>query len=459
KRYMQNYPFTCIEQKVSRAIALEDDDLWGKAMNELPNYIGSDGLLRFFPGNSCTQPGLTSYVLSIANEAGYEIPEDSKSKLLDGLQSFLKGQTQICSFLQGSGSLEKIAALHTLSRYNRAEADTAFAIDQDITLWPTSTLIEWYGLLRRLPEDSRRNEKLTHAKNTILSRLNFQGSVAGFSGGLEDLWWLMSSSDLSVLRLVAEALEGNDFDTDLPRIVRSAIERQKKGHWDLTIANAWGVLAVRKFAERFERERVSGETIATIAEESRSYDWDAPSDLLLNWPLTPSPLQVIHKGSGAPWLTVQSVAAIALKESKRAGYSISRKITPVETKTAGKFSLGDVLRVSLEVTSDADRSWVVISDPIPAGASILGAGLARESQLLRRGEEQQDYWDRPTFEERSFEWFRAYFEYLPKGTRQIDFTMRLNSSGLFNLPNSRVEAMYSPEMFGEMPNLPIEVLK
>ncbi|MET0680176.1 MAG: hypothetical protein ABWZ41_04170 [Burkholderiales bacterium] len=30
--------------------------------------------------------------------------------------------------------------------------------------------------------------------------------------------------------------------------------------------------------------------------------------------------------------------------------------------------------------------------------------------------------------------------------------MRLNQDGAFDLPSTRVKAMYAPEMFGEMPN-------
>jgi uncharacterized protein YfaS (alpha-2-macroglobulin family) len=35
--------------------------------------------------------------------------------------------------------------------------------------------------------------------------------------------------------------------------------------------------------------------------------------------------------------------------------------------------------------------------------------------------------------------------------------VRLNNDGRFSLPPTRVEAMYSPEMFGEAPNAPMAV--
>jgi uncharacterized protein YfaS (alpha-2-macroglobulin family) len=34
----------------------------------------------------------------------------------------------------------------------------------------------------------------------------------------------------------------------------------------------------------------------------------------------------------------------------------------------------------------------------------------------------------------------------------VEYTLRLNQAGKFQLPPTRVEALYAPEMFGEIPN-------
>jgi uncharacterized protein YfaS (alpha-2-macroglobulin family) len=39
----------------------------------------------------------------------------------------------------------------------------------------------------------------------------------------------------------------------------------------------------------------------------------------------------------------------------------------------------------------------------------------------------------------------------------VEYTLRLNQSGRFQLPTTRVEALYFPEMLGEIPNQMIEV--
>ena len=101
-------------------------------------------------------------------------------------------------------------------------------------------------------------------------------------------------------------------------------------------------------------------------------------------------------------------------------------------------------------------TWVVIDDPIPAGASHLGRGLGGESAIAAGGE-RPDGRAWPSWEERAFDAFRAYYRYVPKGMLTTEYTIRLNQAGRFVLPPTRVEALYAPEMFGEVPNAALEV--
>jgi len=242
-------------------------------------------------------------------------------------------------------------------------------------------------------------------------------------------------------------------------LVQGVLARQKRGRWDLTLANAWGVLAMEKFSKAFESVPVSGSTQATLSKESFAVDWGAMpkgKTSLLAWPARKEELSISHQGTGKPWATVQSLAAIPLRESFSSGYKIRKTITPVEQKQSGQWNRGDIVRIHLELEAQADQTWVVVSDPIPSGSTILGKGLARDSQLLTKGEERKG-WVWPAYEERSFEAFRAYYEFVPKGHWTVEYTVRLNQSGAFQLPTTRVEALYFPEMFGEIPNQAIEI--
>ena len=94
---------------------------------------------------------------------------------------------------------------------------------------------------------------------------------------------------------------------------------------------------------------------------------------------------------------------------------------------------------------------MVINDPIPGGARILGEGDGRDSRIAGMGERDGGQaW--PAYVERTFSAYRAYYSYVPRGKFFIDYTVRLNNAGEFTLPATRIEAMYAPEVFGEAPN-------
>jgi alpha-2-macroglobulin len=98
-----------------------------------------------------------------------------------------------------------------------------------------------------------------------------------------------------------------------------------------------------------------------------------------------------------------------------------------------------------------------VADPVPTGATLLGSGLGRDAALATRGERNRGSgW--LAFEERGFDVYRRYYEMLPRGRHSFEYTLRLNTPGQFVLPPSRVEAMYAPDRFGEVPNAALEVV-
>jgi uncharacterized protein YfaS (alpha-2-macroglobulin family) len=404
---------------------------------------------------------LTAYILAIAHEAGWEVPAGPRARMTAALDGFIQGRIVRGSALPTADlSIRKMAATEALSRYGLAKPSHLDPIALEPNLWPTSAVIDWLNVLLRVEKIPDRERRLATAGQILRSRLNFQGTTMGFSTERTDyLWWLMVSGDVNATRGVLTFLRLPAWDEDMPRIVNGAIARQQRGAWNTTVANAWGVLALEKFSAKYESVPVTGRTTAAFAGQKREIDWAASPDggsLSLGWPRGREALTVSHEGSGKPWATVQSLAAIPLREPFSSGYRIVKSIAPVSRKEKGVWSRGDVARVTLELEAQADMTWVVVNDPIPGGATILGSGLGRDSGLLARGEKREGL-ARPAFTERSFEAFRSYYAFVPKGKWTAEYTVRLNNGGTFHLPPTRVEALYAPEMLGERPNPAVEV--
>jgi uncharacterized protein YfaS (alpha-2-macroglobulin family) len=459
--YMGAYAYTCLEQRISRAIALRDQALWQRTMDALPSFLDRDGFAKYFALERTGSDTLTAYILAIAHESGWSVPEGARGRMQNALTAFVTGRSRRDSPLPSADlTIRKVAALEALSRYQALEPNWLDSIAVEPNLWPTSAVLDWYGVMKRGEALKDRDKRLAEAEQVVRSRLNFQGTTMGFSTERMDyLWWLMVSGDVNVNRALLTFLDAEQWREDMPRLARGALGRQHRGHWNTTVANAWGVLAMEKFSAKFESEPVTGQTQARLNEQQGVFDWGKQAQggvLEFKWPLAEAALSVSQSGTGKPWVTVQSRAAIPLKAALSSGFRVVRTVTPVETKVPGELRRGDVVRVRLELEAQSDMAWVVVVDPVPAGSAILGTGLAKDSRILTSGEQQRGFvW--PAFEERTFDAFRAYYRFVPKGSWVVEYSLRLNSIGRFELPPTRVEAMYAPEMFGELPNAAVTV--
>lgn len=462
REYMSAYPYSCLEQLASRAVALRERAQWDTLMAGLASYLDRDGFAKYFPVMREGSDVLTAYLLTIAAQAQWDIPEPARTRMQAALERFVAGQT-----VRDSGwaapdlSLRKLAALQALARWGRAVQDNDLAsLSIEPALWPTSALIDWLDLLQRAPGLSAHEQRMREATQLLRARLNFQGSTMTFSSERTDqLWWLMISGDVNANRMLLTAMELPQWRADVARLVRGSLGRQRGGHWDTTVANAWGVLALERFGAEFENTPVDGSTRGALAGQTRSLDWAAQpagGEWTFTWPAGQEALQLAHQGAGKPWSMVRSLAAVPLQQPLFTGYRITRTVSALEQKAKGRWSRGDVLRVRLELEAQSDMSWVVVNDPLPAGASVLGSGLGRDTQILSGGEKNTGMvW--PAFEERKFDSFRAYYRLVPKGVWTLEYSVRLNNPGQFVLPSTRVEALYAPEMFGELPLPPLVV--
>ena len=358
-------------------------------------------------------------------------------------------------------TLRKLSAIAALSRYAEAKSALLDSLTLDPGTWPTSAVLDWYGILRRVEGIPARDQRRVEAEQILRSRLTYHGSTLGFSTErLDAMSWLMLSGDVNAVGMVLAGLHEPAWQADLPKLARGALGRQQRGRWNMTTANAWGVLAMEQFSARFESVPVMGRTAMTLGARQNAVNWSATpvKPDRVEWPLPESiaPLVVRQEGSGKPWAMVQVKAALPLTMPLSSGFQIKRTVQPVEQKTPGVWTRGDTARVTLELESPTDLTWVAVDDPVPAGATILGKGLGRESTLLTQGE-RRDGQAWLAYEERRQEGFRAYYQFVPKGSWTVEYTVRFNNPGVFRLPPTHVEALYAPEVFADYPNAELAI--
>ena len=297
--WMRQYPYGCLEQRVSVAVALGDPKLWSAIIADLPSYTDSDGLLKYFPIMEHGSEVLTSYFISIAHEAGLTIPADSEATLEKGLSDFVEGKIVREGPIQAADlPLRKLAAIDALARTGHADPAMLGSITIDPNLWPDSAVIDWWSILLRVPQIPDRERRLKDAEHIMRARLNEQGTAMHLaSDPRNDMWWLMVSPDCNMVRLALLLLNNNLWHDDLPLVMRGALALQTHGAWTETITNAWGTLAVRKFATAFESTPVAGVTNASIRAATQKLNWandPKGGNLAFDWPSAESDLKIEH---------------------------------------------------------------------------------------------------------------------------------------------------------------------
>ena len=456
RSYMTDYPYNCFEQRLSRIVVLGDRAGWQKLMADLPTYQASDGLLRYWPSDSLEgSEALTAYVLSITSEAGLAIPDAARTKMIEGLKAVLDGRVRHESY--GDVRLQRLAAYTALARAGAASPAMLGQIGIAPAEMQTASLADYLVALDHTPGLANAGALRAQGESVLRSRLVYEGVRIDLTDRDAAAWWLMDSADEGALKALMATLGRPGWQDDGPKMMVGAAARQSHGHWDTTTANAWGTLAARKFASLYPAGAIAGTTTLSLGARSIAKAWPLATDARMasfGLPRAPTPLLLRQSGGAGPWATVSVRAAVPLQQPLFAGYGLTRKVDVVQARHPGRFTRGDVVRVTLTVEASAERNWVVVSDPVPAGATMVG-DLGGQSQMLTGGETGSGA--SPSYVERGRDAWRGYFAWLPRGTATISYTLRLNGAGRFSLPPSHVEAMYAPAIRASVPNAPLVV--
>ena len=464
RKWFNNYPYTCLEQVSSIAVGLNSPEKWNAIMEQLPSYLDQDGLAMYFP--SAVLNGdvvLTAYLISMADEAQKQgvvdgIPDTYRERMLDGLHNYVLGKLRRNTWAPVNDNVERrVIALEALSRYGRVTPSLLTSVKLDTQNWSTAALIDWMSIVTRvkgIPNRSQMQERIRHA---LVARMDRQGTAMVFADtDRNSSWWLMLNNEANMGKLLLAAMSHKAWENDIPHMLQGLLQMQQKGAWSTTTANLWGTLAVGQFARQFEKTPAKGSVSMTLVPQTgETQTWENMNlnqKVLSPWAGTGSEsLSLDKQGQGRVWATVSALAAVPVTQPAYAGYVIEKTIEPVSRASETQWTQGDVYRVKLLVKAKSAMNWVIVSDPVPAGATILGSGLGRDSLISTVGE-QNDGWDGPSFVERYPDVYRAYYQYLPAGESVVEYTVRLNTPGQYVLPPTRVEAMYAPNVYGELPN-------
>ncbi len=457
RHYFASYPFACLEQRMTKAMGMKDSGLWDIIAGSLPNYLSGSGLANYYPGDTNEgNPILTAFVLAGAHEAKWDIPEAVQDNMLNALERYVAGELKSQrSWLPNDSYYllsEKLIALEALSRYGRASKRLLDTVRVDPVKLTAASLADWLDILNRAKDIPNRDAQRAAAIKVLRENVRVSASVATIARS-DDRWYFMRSDDYTMARMFRASLDTRELsEYKIPLLKGLNNRMQRGGYFWSTQANLWAAFAL----ERYNKQAVAdGRTRITYNDETKEVVWDAnvnEGEVSFAWNGKTTTLAVEHLGKGEPWARAQLRAAVPLAGKSDNGITVSKSIKPIQQKRTGKYSVGDILQITVTANNKAALGWLAIDDPVPAGSTVLG-GLAK----LGNSAELAQTWQGYRYVERTFTSVRSSFEWAYEGKHSVTYEIRLTTPGKYALPPTHVEAMYSPEINGQLGNAVFEI--
>jgi len=493
--YLEHFPYECTEQIVSRFLpnvltyrALRDLGISDPELEaRLPGLV-AEGLSKLVQRQHAdggwgwwiegeSNPYLTAYVvfaLTNAREAGFEVRDGVIEQGLGFLEGTLVSARQLQSYREANRQAFVLYVMAEAGESRRASeyTDDLYRRRDKLSHYGRAFLALTLGLIDE--GDRRVDTLLSDVQNAaILSATGAHWEEADYD------WWAMNTDTRSTA-VILDALARLDPDNALiPQVVRWLMVARQDGIWETTQETAWALIALTDW-------------MVVTGELEGAYDYAVwlNDEVLADGAVTPDtvdePIRLrvdvaelladvgnrltVGRGPGEGRLYYTAHLNVYLPveeiEPLNRGVIVGRRyVDPACTEgtqcpEVDQAAVGDVVQVRLTIVAPHDLYYVVVEDPLPAGAEAIDPSLATTSLVeqepaLYRETESEGWYDF------YYWWWRWYSrsevrddkvvlfaDYLPAGTYEYTYTFRATQPGEYQVIPTTAREFYFPEVFG-----------
>lgn len=495
-RYLVDYAFWCAEQKSSSALALALSADLGSAFQmsniapaeyreraasllaELPHYQCNDGGFNYWSGGCLTgNEYLTSYVLhvmKVTGGLGFTSDDQVIKRALDFLDNALKAPAPQQAQWLPAWSASHAFSVKVLAEYGRNEDANITRLTQTIDRLPIFAL--------SYLADAMYASHVTGARyDDVVRRLTNALRVEGDQAHVEEidadiLVWLWNSNVRSTAIVLDGFVRRGDASAQVPGLVRWLLQARRNGRWGNTQENATSLEALVAYYKKFEADvpdmtatvAIASAPVGTKTFRGRSSTAQtvtlAMPDLIRSVAAgAKAPLSVSRTGTGHVYYTARMQYALTTPlPGVDQGIHVERRYEPYVEKGTPKagttFNAGDLIRVTLVVTLPAERRFVAVTDPFPAGVEAVDSWFATTATDLSRDASRQEDVDTSWgawYRHGGFDHVEKYDDRvqlfatrLSEGRHEFSYVVRATTQGTFGVAGTRAEEMYAPEVNG-----------
>ncbi len=474
-QYLSEYPYGCLEQRLSRILpllvsqrlraawastnSLDVQQVVSRTLEELAAFQRYDGGFSLWRSGTESRPFLSAYaawVLVEAQRNGFTPPRQMLGRAIQYLQQILRRpfREQQWSWSGRAGYLSSRAlAYYVLGLAGRRDvnyAEPLFAERNDMPLFARAFLLR---ALARHGAPQRMQRTLAVELSNLV---RLEARTAHFEESNEKRLWPLWSSNVRTTALVLQALleAGNDFP-HVDGCVRWLLARRKNGRWRSTQENAFALQALSTYFEKYEAVSPEFEAEVTLAGREvlkemffgRTERQAVREIALSEWRISQrARLQFRKRGPGTLFYGLLLKYIPLTAPPLQQGMHLQKRWEVMEGAAHGDtVAAGSLLKITVTVATPQERHFVVIDDPLPAGFEAVNLRFETESRLtagrMQRGSylfnhvEQRD--DRVL----------AFADFLPAGVHRFVYLVRATARGKFAAPAPHAEEMYAPEVF------------
>ncbi|MEW5800061.1 MAG: Ig-like domain-containing protein [Bacteroidota bacterium] len=474
--YLFDYPYGCLEQKMSRALpiilaadmvkAFNIEILKGKdhrkvvqdLLDEVPQFQGESGGFYYWKGDHSgpAYPYLSAYAmygLVMAKKNGYRVDENMFRRGFEYIRSELNKPNPLHWYRMDD--MTKAMILYVLAENaspDYGHMEKLFARRDSIPLEARAFL------LKALVKAKGNKAMIADLVQDFRNMMKISPTTAHFEEQPEHNWWWCWYSQTKTTAVITSALlDAQPDDPFIPKIVRWIMDQQRSGRWRTTQENMYVAAALASYFAIYEKDepkfktevRIAGERILSELFEGRTLKQGAGSLPIGKLPAGNSSIDITKEGTGRLYYTLR-MHYYPLDQSKRRdeGFSVLKEVEFLknENDSVAAIGIGTLAKVTLTISTNQFRSFVVVDDPLPAGFEIVNTSFQTTAQNL--DDDEQRNWH---FNHRELRDDRALFfaDQLPAGAHTLTYLVRVTSYGTFQMPSTRVEQMYEPEVFGQ----------
>jgi uncharacterized protein YfaS (alpha-2-macroglobulin family) len=476
-RDLVEYPYGCLEQTTSRLIPLVMVEELAKslALKDLdgPNLqhfiragvakIGrhqtEEGGFSLWVGGEA-EPYLTAFGLfglKTARDAGHPVEEQEINAAIAYLHRSLSEPPRSGGVHNELGDRGASAfALYMLDRLGKPEPGFATKLLESRDSLPR------FGqafLARALAGSlGPRDPAVSSLLDGLTGAARHDGDAAFVDEPTELRWYM--SDDVRTTAIVADTLVAlRPDDPLLPKLVHGLMKaRRSSGRfsWGVTQDNLYALVALTDYAKGQSRAASAadvsiGDKIVLAADFAATDGARDKSDRVrvrhksipLGETTVAAPIVVTpKKGSVHYAVTLRFQRDVEHQREAREGFTVRREyLDPTTERPMSSMKTGDIVRVRVTFESTEARTYVAVSDALPAGFEPLQSTFATTAAATPSSKDPS-WW--MSYQEMHDDRVDAFADWLWKGSRTFSYLVRATHAGRFVVPAATVEAMYDP---------------